>query len=281
MKSELKFDKRQLKKCLLQDYDLEVKRLIFVPKGEIGFHYIVECVNGKRYFLKMVPPSRQARPTKEKLGMALSLTHILHKQLEFENISYPIETNSGKLKSTFQNMPIALYPFIDRDNFYVNGCRDETLIKVARLIAKIHRSKDKISITVPKEDFTIDFEKDLIDGLDALEGFRKEGAYRQKLSELLLPIKGKLLKQLQELRRFRKLVQKTKKEFVLCHTDITPFNLMLDSKGVVYLIDWDDAALAPPEQDFIFFLGDHFKLFLEHYQAVSGKVKLHPALFAF
>jgi spectinomycin phosphotransferase len=39
---------------------------------------------------------------------------------------------------------------------------------------------------------------------------------------------------------------------VVCHADLHPGNLLRDSLGRVFVIDWDDVMLAPRERDFIF-----------------------------
>jgi spectinomycin phosphotransferase len=40
-----------------------------------------------------------------------------------------------------------------------------------------------------------------------------------------------------------------KLEFVLCHGDLHPGNLFLSDHGAAYIVDWDDAILAPKEHD--------------------------------
>ncbi|WP_053203238.1 aminoglycoside phosphotransferase family protein [Jiangella muralis] len=42
---------------------------------------------------------------------------------------------------------------------------------------------------------------------------------------------------------------------VICHTDCHLGNVLLGADGAVWLIDWDDAALAPPERDLMFVVG--------------------------
>ena len=44
-------------------------------------------------------------------------------------------------------------------------------------------------------------------------------------------------------------------EFVLCHTDIHPGNLFIDTKGTLFIVDWDYPVLAPKERDLMFIGG--------------------------
>jgi RIO-like serine/threonine protein kinase len=44
-------------------------------------------------------------------------------------------------------------------------------------------------------------------------------------------------------------------EFVLCHADIHPFNIMITPSGLVFL-DWEGMMLAPRERDLMFYASD-------------------------
>jgi spectinomycin phosphotransferase len=43
--------------------------------------------------------------------------------------------------------------------------------------------------------------------------------------------------------------------FVLCHADIHTANVLLDSRGNVWIVDWDETVLAPRERDLMFAVG--------------------------
>jgi spectinomycin phosphotransferase len=42
---------------------------------------------------------------------------------------------------------------------------------------------------------------------------------------------------------------------VLCHADIHTNNVLLDTDGAVWIVDWDDTMLAPKERDLMFVVG--------------------------
>ena len=48
------------------------------------------------------------------------------------------------------------------------------------------------------------------------------------------------------------MLQKQSGPYVFCHADLHPANLIRDTKGNMYVIDWDELTLAPKERDFIF-----------------------------
>ena len=75
---------------------------------------------------------------------------------------------------------------------------------------------------------------------------------------------------------------------VLTHGDLHGGNLLLSGGDRLYLLDWDDALLAPPERDLAPFIqGDRhiprgaFREFLERYETVAGPVELHPDVLRF
>jgi spectinomycin phosphotransferase len=42
---------------------------------------------------------------------------------------------------------------------------------------------------------------------------------------------------------------------VLCHADIHTWNLLLDTEGKLWVVDWDETVLAPKERDLMFVVG--------------------------
>ena len=43
--------------------------------------------------------------------------------------------------------------------------------------------------------------------------------------------------------------------WVLCHADIHTFNVMVDTAGCLWIVDWDETVLAPKERDLMFAAG--------------------------
>jgi spectinomycin phosphotransferase len=46
-------------------------------------------------------------------------------------------------------------------------------------------------------------------------------------------------------------------DFVLCHTDLHPGNIVIDEEGNLIIVDWDSPILAPKERDLMFIGGGH------------------------
>jgi spectinomycin phosphotransferase len=59
--------------------------------------------------------------------------------------------------------------------------------------------------------------------------------------------------------RFAQMLQEQPSEFILCHADIHGWNLLIDTNGELYMVDWDTLIFAPKERDLMFIgsgLGD-------------------------
>jgi spectinomycin phosphotransferase len=53
--------------------------------------------------------------------------------------------------------------------------------------------------------------------------------------------------------------------FVVAHADLHPANLLLDQRGHVFVLDWDEVMMAPKERDFIFIREPQASAFWEGY----------------
>ena len=42
--------------------------------------------------------------------------------------------------------------------------------------------------------------------------------------------------------------------FVLCHADIHTANIILNPRGEIRIVDWDETVIAPKERDLMFFV---------------------------
>lgn len=282
MLNEPKINKNRLAKKILTEYAIKIASFVFIPIGEASYGYKVTAEDGKKYFLKLIGDSRQAKRTREKLDLALELTDELKNIFGIKNISYPICTNKGELKTSVDEYVIVINPFIDGKNFAAIECSLEVHRKLTTLLAKIHKLESKVETSLPVENFELKFIKELTDSLDRLEQYLdNKDKLKKELAELLVPIKPMLYRHIEDLKRYQDLAKKIQKSTVLAHTDPIASNLMLDNHNEVYIIDWDGALKAPHEHDLMFFLGNRFELFMETYQKTYGKVTLKTDLFAY
>ena len=70
---------------------------------------------------------------------------------------------------------------------------------------------------------------------------------------------------------------------VVCHTDLHGANLLRDEASGLFILDWENAMIAPPEHDMIFFAGDErFRdVFYPAYTSQVGRWNLDDKVLEF
>jgi hypothetical protein len=285
LKTEPGLDKAALVETLYHEYGLDVDSLALLPTGWVAYCYIVSCVEGERYFLKLYGDSGPVPLAASDLDFYLPLTHQLCTSGLLPRVACPVKTQTGSLTARIGSYLLILFRFIDGRVVGHDGLSDEILAKLARMVGILHRSTREIEVENPfYERFDIAFEDDLMSELDVLErvtaGDRKS---KRALRELLLPRRDELLGHLQRLKELQTLARAAGKEMVVCHTDLHGENLMVDDQGNLYILDWEGAMIAPPEHDLFFFAGQDtfWDLFLPNYEQEFGPVSLSSDVFGF
>jgi len=287
MRANLPHIEESIAQIVRQDYGLSIKRLSPLPQGEVAYNFIAEGTDDRRYLVKLLGPSRAARRSAARLDFYLPLMWQLYTKGLFCNLPCPIRTKWGDFYTRVDSWPLVVFPFIEGRT--LEGQRpysEPTRAAIAQALAEIHKSTSRLDLSVefPREDFGIPFEKELIQGLQALEGItRRDRRGQQELKELLLPHREAILGHLDRLRELQSLARSATKnrEFVLCHTDLAPANLLLTDEEELYILDWEGAMLAPAEHDLFFFTGEGFPAFLEEYERAFGPVELDGDVFGF
>jgi len=99
-----------------------------------------------------------------------------------------------------------------------------------------------------------------------------DSKYKKKVAELFIDNNEKILKQLQKLEDLGSKLRNSPIDFVICHGEPHRWNTMVNEKGEVFLIDWDDSIFAPKEKDLIMIKNEPVKL--AGYKSVIGDFKL-------
>lgn len=266
-------------------YAIPAAGLVFVPEGECGVSYRVDCADGRRFFLKLWSDQRQARLLRQRLAVNLPLTRELFVQGLVTNLSYPIPTCTGSLSSEFGRYDLALFRYIDGRPAPGYSAEENSILhqQIAGTMARLHHAAPLLRSPLPQRSaFETGFAADLRRGLDALDNVRsyaRPGLAR--LRELLLPRRKDLLHQLAAVENLAGPAQRNARTLVLCHTDMGGNNLLVDPDGQVYVLDWDELILAPPEHDLHEYRGPGFSAFLEMYFRAGGIRALDAHQFRF
>jgi thiamine kinase-like enzyme len=85
---------------------------------------------------------------------------------------------------------------------------------------------------------------------------REETQGIQTLKDNLISFNLVIKSSMDNLKTLQGYAQSRHPEMVICHTDIHGGNLMKGHDGELYLLDWENAMIAPPEHDLMFFAGE-------------------------
>jgi thiamine kinase-like enzyme len=267
-----------------REYDLRPRNLEHVPneRGVGTSCLVIECQNGKTYFLKIYGSSRMARFCAKNLDFTLPATLDLRFKCDVEEIAYPIQSKSGSLQTGFLGRPSVLFNHIEGENLgNTYDLTEQNLKQLARLLAKIHLRTHGMAFRNPiVEDFQVNYEQDFAFALRELSKRHIE-SHKNCLKEIVLPIRSILLKHMARLRKLGEEAMLSSKAFVLSHGDLWGTNIIRGESDKLHLVDWDGALLAPQERDLSFFIEKGGRNFISIYQSIIGDVKLDIKIIAY
>jgi len=273
-----------LRAAIRAAYGIRLDHLAEIAQGEVTANLRGQTADGASYLIKWYPASRLADISAARLDYVLPLLAELHGKGLFPRVSVPVPTLEGALRATFAGRPLVLLRWIaGRVWSELPALPAGFWAKLGRVAARIHLSTPRLTTPgIPVEWFDIPFAADLWRGMAALAAVRPtDRPGRWALRELLLPRRDELqriatrLCELQAWARARPLTR------VLCHTDLTPGNIIVDDAGELHVVDWEGSMLAPAEHDLMFLTGDHFAEALAAYVSLRPQARLHADLFSF
>ena len=272
--------------ALLEGYGFQVTRLEFLQRGWGGDCYRAETHAGESYFLKLHDTGPQGAFAASSRDFYLPLMDQLFNQAILPHIPHPIYTQSGALSLAVGGRELVVTPFIQGELVGFGQMYQEVMAQFADLVGTLHASLPRLSFEHPFiERFEIAFEPALRAHLAALDAITPQhGPGMQRLQAALLPRREEVYQALERLKTLQTRARVTQPSMVVCHTDLHGDNLMRDEQGNLYLLDWENAMIAPREHDMIFFAGEGpavWDVFWPVYQRHFPGVQLDPHLLAF
>ncbi len=267
MINEPDIDKDNLKSLLEEKYGLKVSHLVFQPKGEVSWSYIVHCEDATKYFFKIHKTQ----------GLSLSrleLLYNLHSESGIQNISYPLKTKAGELEIKVNGSQSVLFNYIDGKTSGEQDLSQKDLENLGELLGKIHHSKESIGEFTIKEEFKSPFKEGINKIYENINTLEDLNEVQQETRNIYLDYKAIFLNELNELENTAKDLTSQDIEFVNCHGEPSPDNIMISESGKIYLIDWDAPIFAPKEKDLMFFT-DRLEPVMSGYGTISKDIQLN------
>ncbi len=239
--------------CIRDEYGLHAESLTFLPLGaDVNTAVYRLEAGGAAYFLKL------------RGGAFNEAAVAVPKYLNDHGLAQVIpslRTRSGSLWASLPPYHVILYPFVEGHHGYERKLTPAQWAEFGAALKSMHRAEVPPALTggIPREDFSPRWREAVRAYLARIhaETFADPAA-----AELAAFLKSKSAETLALVARAEELarsLQERPGEFVLCHGDIHGWNLLIDPRGALYIVDWDTLVFAPRERDLMFIgagLGD-------------------------
>jgi spectinomycin phosphotransferase len=233
--------------CLRDAYGLTIEKVVFLPLGA-DFNtavYRITTNNGSDYFLKL--------RSGEFLEASVSVPKYLA-DLGIKQVIPPLATKTEQLWTSLASFKAILYPYIEGRNGVEAKLSDQQWAQFGAAIKRLHSTDIRSSITngVPRETFSSKWRETVKSFLGRIENEVFEEPVAIKMALFLKSKSSEILKLVERAENLEIMLQKQPLDYILCHADMHGWNLMIDKKGALYIVDWDTLIFAPKERDLMF-----------------------------
>ena len=252
MKTEPSLPKQYLKEKINQHYGLNLKILDFLPIGEGSWCY--RGIGEHEVFIQLIKDKIVGEKTTE-LQQFLINNEI--------PVLIPLIDRSEQSVVDIGNFGLILYPYITGSSLMESKKTDHQNAslreEIGSIVAHLHtlvKGNENRPFNLPKEDFTnFQTECQLIIYPDQgpSSDNQNNDMLVDKLTNFIQARQSELRNLIEVATRLGSNLRRSDLSYVLCHGDIHEDNILLVDSSKKYIIDWDNAILAPKERDLFFF----------------------------
>lgn len=275
----------ELTGAVQQGYGIELENIEFMLRGFGGDCYQAETRTAASYFLKLHDPIANQMTAASSRDFYLPLMYQLHSKQILPDIPNLVKTLDESLSLQIGTKTLVVTDFIEGELVGFGQLPEPILLRLAELVGNLHNCRSELEFEHPFIDqFEIVFEQELLESFGILSELPESASPGQKLvRELILPRQGQITADIKILKALQTYARNTHKPKVICHTDLHGGNLMTDNRGTLYILDWENALIAPPEHDLFFFAGENgfWELFWPHYTRQFPAASIDPELLRF
>jgi spectinomycin phosphotransferase len=229
---------------LAQEYGFRGVQLTFLPLGADVNTAVYHAVSadGADYFLKL------RKGVFDEISVEAPHVFWSHGICE---IIPPLETLSGRLWGTLEPYRMILYPFIVGQDGYQVRLSDQQWVTFGEALWRIHAVPfpPVLAERVPREDFTPRYREIVRDNLEMVERDRYADPVAAKLAGYIQAKRSIINRLVGHADALARDLQSRALEYVFCHSDIHPGNLLLGAEDALHIVDWDAPMFAPKERD--------------------------------
>jgi spectinomycin phosphotransferase len=272
----------QITACLHDEFGLQVTQIDFLPFGAdrntAVFRAIVD--NALSYFVKLRSGDFDE--------MSIIVPKLLHEQ-GIRHIIAPLATRSRGLWASLGDFTVAVFPFVEGRDAYGTDMQDRHWVDLGHALKVLHTADLPASVTsrIQREAYT-GFWRELVRKFQALvEDTQFADPVAAELAAFLRQNKHEIHALIRRAEHLAALLESQADPFTLCHADIHAGNVLIDTEGHLYVVDWDTLNLALRERDLMYVGGGQFlnkrspeeeeRLFYQGY----GQTQANPVALAY
>jgi spectinomycin phosphotransferase len=235
---------------LHEAYGLRITQVTFLPLGA-DFNtavYRVMAEDGRVYFLKL------RRGAFDEI--TVTLPSFLRDQ-DIRQVMAPMATQTQQLWTYLAAFHLILYPFVEGKNGFEVDLAPRQWVELGAAIQRIHTVTlpSELLRLLPQESCSPHWREQLTLFLAQVEVSEYDDPAAATLAALFRVRRSEIRHIVERAEELGRELQARALPFVVCHTDIHGWNIMVAVNGDLYIVDWDNPMLAPKERDLMFLVG--------------------------
>jgi spectinomycin phosphotransferase len=242
------------------NYGLYLTTLAFLPLGHdvLAWVYRAATADGATYFVKL----RQGVANQAGLRVPRYLA-----DHGAPHVVAPIPTRAKRLCGSVDEFTLTLYPFINGSTGMGHGLQERHWVTYGAALREIHGTwvAPDLAQDLTREPFTSTVQSTWpgvsrwTDVVKALDTHIEKGAPMDPIERDLAAFwqgnRAEIQALIDRFETLGQLLRTNSPALVLCHAGIHPNNVLIDMEDQLWIVDWDDALLAPKECDLMFGVG--------------------------
>ncbi|HLV36805.1 MAG TPA: aminoglycoside phosphotransferase family protein [Spirillospora sp.] len=239
--------------CLRTDYGLDAVRLSFLPLGADRDTAVYRAVTGDAtpYFVKL---------RRGDFDETTVIVPRLLGDLGIRQIIAPLFTRSNRLWASLDPFRLTVSPYVDGLNGYEVELHDHHWVDFGRALKAVHTAVMPSTVIerIPRENYSAQWRERVRHFQALIDTTTFSDPVAAELAAFLRRQHRIVSELVSRAERLASFLQTRSLPFILCHADIHAGNILIDTSGQLYIVDWDTLILAPKERDLMYVGGGLF-----------------------
>jgi spectinomycin phosphotransferase len=235
---------------LRDHYRLRIDAVTFLPLGADvnSAVYRVAADDGTPYFLKLRRADFDA--------IAVTVPAFLHAQ-GITQVMAAQPTASGQLWTRAHGFVWILYPFFAGHNAYERPLTATQWAILGRCLRAVHSTTlpEALAHLVPRETYSPRWRDVVRTFSQQVETLVYDDPIARRLAASWLTKREDILVLVERAEALGAALRQRPLPFVLCHTDLHAWNVLVGENDELAIVDWDNPIFAPKERDLMFIGG--------------------------